>query len=340
MYTKEKLLEIIGAYEEQHKKIPTQRELRRFGVTDDPFRRVFGSYSAGINAYEKGLGKEWRGECADRLVPPEKPDKLLEALRANLSDAELKAMVASSGGSASKPKLKHAPYETGYMKFLVMTDTHIGHKKFREDWFHHMVDRATKEKVDFAFHVGDILEGMSTRPGHVYELDQIGFEAQFAEAKRLLGSCPFEIKGIIGNHDEWYIGKADQGTNVGLRLEESLDNFTYLGSHEADIEIENVKIKLWHGNDGSSYAVSYRGQKIVESLDGGDKPHILITGHDHKAIFFQTRNVHIIGGGTLCEQTGFMRGKKLAAHKGYWIVEVWSNEQGLVRIRPEWCPFY
>lgn len=337
MYSKEQLLEILADYEKQFDKIPNQRELRQFGVTDDPYRRVFGTFSAAQNEY-----RHWKGVSADQLVPevPVSQDKLLEALRANLSDAELKAIVASSGGTASKPKLKHTPYETGYAKFLLVSDTHIGHSKFREDWWDAMVERATNEEVQFAFHVGDILEGMSTRNGHVYELDAIGFEAQFAKAKRLIGKCPFPVRAIIGNHDEWYIGKADQGTNVGIRLEEALDNFEYLGAQEADVEVENVKIKLWHGTDGSSYAISYRGQKIVESLDGGDKPHILLTGHDHKSIFFQTRNVHIIGAGTLCEQTGFMRGKKLAAHRGYWIVEFWSNESGLVRIRPEWCPFY
>jgi DNA polymerase II small subunit/DNA polymerase delta subunit B len=267
-------------------------------------------------------------------------DTLLEALRAQLSDEELKAILRSTGLTAVAPKPKHVPYETGYTKFIVVSDTHIGHSKFREDWWDFMIERGAAEDVDFAFHAGDILEGMSNRPGHVYELTKVGFEAQFGMAKRLIGECPFEFKAIIGNHDLWYAGKADQGINVGMRLEESLGNFTYLGAEEADVTIENIKVKLWHGNDGGSYATSYRSQKFIESLDGGDKPHILITGHDHKSIFYQARNVHVIGAGTLCEQTSFMRGKKLAAHRGFWIVEAWSNEDGLSRIRPEWYAFY
>lgn len=339
-YSRHELLNKLSEITEMIGKVPTQRELRENGISEDPFYREFGNWK---NAKEEFLsGKDYGGV---RAVDP-KPcnlgtvDKLLEQLRVNLSEEELKAVVRATGVTSVKPKLKHTSHETGHFKMLVIGDTHIGHSKFREDWWDHMLERATQEKVAFAYHTGDILEGMSGRPGHVYELDCIGFEAQFAKACRLLGDAPFNIRAITGNHDGWYSGKADQGINVGVRFEEALDNFTYLGHDEADQVVENVKIKLWHGSDGSSYAISYRGQKIVESLSGGDKPHILITGHDHKSVFFQTRNVHVLGAGTLCEQTSFMRGKKLSAHRGYWIVECWSNEEGLVRIRPEWNPFY
>ena len=338
-YSKEELLEVLSCFEQQNGRLPTGREVRStYGIYDEPFVRLFGSWAGA--KYEYVAGKGVPTEPTEAVTKDSYGDKLLKSLRDNLSNAELKAIVASSGSAVAKPKLQHNPHETGYCKFLLVSDTHIGHSKFREDWWHHAVKRGAEEGCQFMLHAGDILEGMSTRPGHVYELDAVGFEAQFAKAKKLIGDCPFPVKAIIGNHDQWYLGKADQGTNVGLRLEESLDNFTYLGADEADLVIEGVKIKLWHGSDGSSYAISYRGQKIVESLDGGDKPHILITGHDHKSIFFQTRNVSIIGAGTLCEQTSFMRGKKLASHRGFWIVEFWSNEDGLVRIRPEWTAFY
>jgi len=348
-YTRQELLDKLTEITEMIGKVPTQKELREFGMSEDPYYREFGNWSGAKEAFKCYDGDAGLHPPADNAAvrgtsplaaAKDTVDKLLDQLKTNLSEQELKTLVQSTGVTSAKPKLKHTQHETGHFKMLVLSDTHIGHSKFREDWFHHMVERAVKEKVDFAYHAGDILEGMSGRGGHVYELEFVGFEAQFAKACRLIESMPFELRAITGNHDGWYAGKADQGINVGHRLEEALPNFTYLGFDEADQVVENVKIKLWHGSDGGSYAVSYRSQKIVESLDGGDKPHILITGHDHKSIFYQTRNVHVIGAGTLCEQTGWMRGKKLAAHRGYWIVDVWSNESGLVRIRPEWNPFY
>lgn len=346
-YSREDLLAKLSEITEMIGKFPTQRELRDFGMSEDPYYREFGNWSNAKavftgTAQDSTLGAK-SSKVADlkNIVCGDNIDNLLAQLRANLSEDEIKAIVASSKGD--NPLQTKTPVHTkvkGKFKVLVTGDSHIGHSKFREDWWYSMIDRAMDEKVDFCWHTGDILEGMSNRPGHIYELDAVGFEAQFAKAKRLLGDCPFEVRAIIGNHDIWGMQKADQGINVGLRLAESLDNFTYLGIHEAMEVIDNIKVLLWHGQDGSAYSISYRTQKFVENLQGGDKPNILLAGHSHKSLFYETRNVHVMETGTLCEQTGFMRNKKLAAHTGYWILEVEYNEFGVVRVRPEWNAYY
>lgn len=342
-YSREELLAKLAEITEMIGKVPTQRDLREFGMSEDPFYRVFGNYS---NAKQEfitggtgidGSPKEVRVEVASN----KEKDSLVNQLAQNFSVEELKAMVASSKGE--RPNQKRTPIHTkvtGRFKALVTGDSHIGHSKFREDWWYSMIDNAVSEKVDFCWHTGDILEGMSNRPGHIYELDCIGFEAQFAKAKRLIGDCPFQVRGIIGNHSMWFLQKADQGVNVGLRLEESLDNFVYLGLHECTELIDNIKVMLWHGMDGAAYSISYRTQKFIENLQGGEKPNILLAGHSHKSLFYETRNVHVMETGTLCEQTGFMRNKKLAAHTGYWIIEVFYNEYGVVKIIPQWNAFY
>jgi len=71
-YTKEQLLELLGQFEERHDKMPTRREMRaEFGVTEDPFMRVFGGWSA---AKEEYLGKKFRGtegKWSTTLVVPD-----------------------------------------------------------------------------------------------------------------------------------------------------------------------------------------------------------------------------------------------------------------------------
>ena len=340
-YSKEELLTKLAEIAQMIGKVPTQKELRDFGMSEDPFYRVFGAYSnAKQELVDGGYIKGKSHEVKLRVTEKEK-DSLIDQLKDSFTVEELKVMVASAKGE--RPDQIKTPVRTkvtGKFKVLITGDWHIGHNKFREDWFYSMIDNAVSEKVDFCWHTGDILEGMSTRPGHVYELDCIGFEAQFAKAKRLIGDCPFQVRAIIGNHDLWGMQKADQGINVGLRLAESLDNFEYLGIHEAMEKVNNIKVLLWHGMDGSAYSISYRTQKFIENLQGGEKPNILLAGHSHKSLFYETRNVHVLETGTLCEQTGFMRNKKLAAHTGYWIVEVEYGDYGVVRIRPEWNAFY
>ena len=337
MYVKEELLAKLETLETKLGRLPSRREMRSLGgVHESVFLRVFGSWSDALRYYEQ---TQLAPKTAPKIKPKEVKDGLLEELAKNLSKPELEALVASTRHKTEEAQSQEV-ITTGYFKAVICTDSHIGHKKFNPVWWKTMIDHAVAAGCQFGWHAGDILEGMSGRPGHVFELDRIGFEAQFEQALEMFEYSPLPWRCIIGNHDEWYAGKGDIGINVGKRLQESLSNYTHLGNQEADDVIAGIKVKLWHGIDGSSYATSYRSQKFVENLAGGDKPHILITGHDHKSLFYHCRNVAVIGGGTMCAQTGWMRGKKLAAHTGYWIVEVWTNEQGLARIRPEWNPFY
>lgn len=336
----ENLFKELDKIIENLKRIPTRNEVREV-MSTSPFESVFGTYRKAINAYK--LDRKIEENNTNQYQYDDKKDNLILTLKENLTEKELNAIIQSANGySQYKPKgIPHNSKEDGHFKFIVTGDSHIGHKEFREDWWDFMVDRGIKENVDFMYHTGDILEGMSGRPGHIYELEYIGFEAQFKKAKELLEKCPFEIRMITGNHDGWLMGKADQGVNVGMRLQESLSNFVYLGHDEADDEIQNVKIKLFHGGSGgAAKTYSYRLQNFVDTIYGGTKPNILLAGHTHKSIFFLKRNVHVFETGTLCTQSRFMRGKSLEAHTGYWIVTVFTNENGVARIIPEWNPFY
>lgn len=165
-----------------------------------------------------------------------------------------------------------------------------------------MVKEVKKEKPDFIIHPGDHLEGMSGRPGHIYELSEVGFQQQIKKAADLysqFGNVP--MYGIDGNHDQWYFNKGDKGVVVGEELERRLKNYTHLGQDEGDLEITpKVRIKLFHPNDGSAYATSYKLQKLIESFTGGEKPEIVHQGHYHKALYMFLRNIHGFESGTMC----------------------------------------
>jgi len=224
-------------------------------------------------------------------------------------------------------------------KFAHVSDTHWGHCLAKVEYWQRACDLIEREHCSAILHTGDITEGMAPRAGQIYELDAIGATKQIDLAVSRLRIAPCPVFGINGNHDLW--GYKTLGLNIAAALQDRLPGlFFNLGMHEADYHVGNIKIKLWHGEDGSSYAQSYRSQKFVEGLSGGEKPNILLTGHDHKSLQFLCRNVMIFGGGTLCEQTSYMRNKKLSCAVGFWIIEVWPNENGIERIRGEWTPFF
>jgi predicted phosphodiesterase len=252
-----------------------------------------------------------------------------------LSEVEFKAVLSSVKGKPAKPRRAESP-TTGSIRMLVLSDTHIGHDKFHYQLF----DKIVKESkgCDIVLHPGDHLEGMSGRPGHIYELNQIGFKAQFNEALRLYKQIEAPIYGIDGNHDAWFKEKGNIGIVVGEELERAIPNYCHLGEWEGDLHLDGLWIKLFHANDGSAYSISYKGQKLVESFTGGEKPHIVLSGHYHKAGYWFMRNVHHYECGTVCGQSRFMRGKKLAAHLGFWIIEAWYGRNGVTRIRNEFIP--
>jgi hypothetical protein len=139
----------------------------------------------------------------------------------------------------------------------------------------------------------------------------------------------------------WLKEKGNMGLVPGQELAKMNSNVTFLGEWEADIKLApNVLMKLFHGNDGTAYADSYKLQKLIESFTGGAKPNIVLSGHYHKQIAIFRRNVFGFECGTLMGQTLFMRGKKLPAHMGFGIIEVWVNKTGVARLRHEFFPYY
>jgi len=109
-----------------------------------------------------------------------------------------------------------------------------------------------------------------------------------------------------------------------------------LGYVEADIEINeggfvnDSWIRVMHAGGGSAYATSYAPQKIVESLQGGEKPSVLFIGHYHKLMYAHVRNVHTIQMGTTQDQSIFMRKKKIEAHVGGGFVHLYRDKNGII----------
>ena len=275
--------------------------------------------------------------------------KLVKKLqKKNLRPNEIMSIVnASERGNPISEKIYRLSEDNS--KFLIMGDTHIGNKNYDPGLMNHAVEMAKKEKVDFILHVGDIVDGWyQNRPQSLFEQNAIGFDEQlemaikeFKKFKKIKKPIYF----ITGNH-EYNTFMRGAGVELGNvfqdRLKEKGINANYLGNAEGSVKLKGgSEIRLLHPDGGSSYAISYKTQKIVESLEGGKKPNILLIGHFHKAEYLFYRNVHCLQTGTLCGQTKFMKGRGLAAHKGFWIVDVNSNKGGQVNsIKPQFYPAY
>jgi predicted phosphodiesterase len=134
--------------------------------------------------------------------------------------------------------------------------------------------------------------------------------------------------------------KGNQGVDVGRMLESGLENATKIGDMVADVILANgIRFRLSH-EGSSAYALSYSGQKRINSLEGGTKPNIIMNGHLHKSMYMMYRNIHYFEAGSMQRQTPFMAMKGSPAMLGYWVLDLAVNNGQLKELTQKWRPFY
>jgi predicted phosphodiesterase len=225
----------------------------------------------------------------------------------------------------------------GWKVFGFVSDTHLGSKHYRPDVLKALYAWFASEHVSDVFHGGNWIEGQSRINQH--DISVFGLDAQLAyfieHYPRHDGITTHYIAG--DDHEGWY--QQREVFSVGEALQNKAramgrNDLHYLGYVEADVELVGSKgssvLRVMHGGGGSAYAVSYRPQKIVESWTGGEKASVLLLGHYHKLSYNLTRNVHVVQGGCVCDQSIFMRKKSIEAHVGGCLIKLRQGKDGAI----------
>lgn len=234
--------------------------------------------------------------------------------------------------------------ENGYIKLGCISDTHYGSKYARHDVAEALYDRFEEEGIQTVLHGGNWIDGEARF--NKFELDVHGMGNQLRHFIEQYPRRPgITTKYIAGDdHEGWYAQK--DAIDIGRLLEQEArdhgrTDLEYLGYVEAFLPVEHPSgarsmILLQHPGGGTAYATSYQAQKVIESLEGGEKPAVVCFGHWHKLFAFNVRNVWAIGIGCTKDQDAFGRKNKLDYHVGGVILELWLDENGaVVRCRPE-----
>lgn len=310
-------------------------------MLDESLKKYLESYYISGEAQNKETLSRYQREARRRF--PEWLDYMesTKKLREKFTDKEIEQL--AKGERVLPRTIKEITFDGTKFVFAHITDTHMGSIFFKEQIWNAIIQEIEKRKVDAVFHTGDITEGLSMkRMDAVYDLTHIGYAQQKRYAVEMLNQIERPIYAVSGNHDRFYLKSA--GAHIVEDIAQECEHLEYLGEDVADFILSNngrpIKIRLWHGEDGSSYATSYRVQKIAESFTGGDKPNVLLLGHTHKQLYMIERNIHCQSGGAVSTQSNWMRSKKMANHTGFWITEMEYNERGITRYTPTFYPFY
>lgn len=225
------------------------------------------------------------------------------------------------------------------VKIGIVSDTHFNSHYVQITSLHQMYDIFATEKIKTVYHAGDMDEGEEMRVGHKHECYTQGADDHLDEiVKNYPQRDGITTYFLTGNHDHSLIKRA--GFNIGNAIAGRRKDMVYLNADYAKVMLTpNYSMELRHPADGSSYALSYKPQKMIEAM-GKNTPNLVVVGHYHKQGVFQHRGVQAILAGTFEGQSSFMRNKSLEAHIGGWIIEVHVDEEGnLKQFIPRFFPF-
>lgn len=248
-----------------------------------------------------------------------------------------------------------------------VSDTHLGNLCACRDELEAAYDKFVSEGVQDVLHSGDLTDGPGNRsfPGHA---DEVEFDCQNAEQlveytiahyPRRPGLATHFIASSK-SHDGWELRATGRSIpdmivdgftvdTIGAqgwehRTVAGREDMRFLGYDSAILGVGPegaTRIQLVHPDGGTAYALSYQPQKWAESLEGGTKPDVALLGHYHKLNWIRERNIQVLTGECMCWQTPFMARKRIAAHVGFFILDLTLDADGTVRsFLPREFPFF
>ena len=215
--------------------------------------------------------------------------------------------------------------------FGCASDNHIGSKYERNDILADLYDKFAANEVDRVFNAGNWIDGECAFNQHDIYIHGLNNQLDYL-AKQYPQRPGIKTYAITGeDHEGWYSRR--ESIDVGKLAQRTFedagrDDWVDLGFMEAKIDLVNANtgktasLVVMHPGGGSAYATSYRPQKIVEALEGGEKPAVLLIGHYHKLSVNLVRNVWTLQIGCTEDQTPFMRKKNIDAHIGGMMVQL------------------
>lgn len=235
-----------------------------------------------------------------------------------------------------------------WRKIGLVADTHLCCREERLAELNAFYDILADEGIAHVFHAGNAVDGYIPRinGASVYESSIDGQTDYFVE--RYPARKGIVTSFITGDdHEGWWI---KEGFNWGSYAEDRArkagrTDLQYIGHVEADVTLRardgSAVMKVQHPGGGSAYARSYTSQKQVEAFEGGEKPAILVRGHEHVGNFMFDRNIWVVNMPGFQDQTIFARKKRLRMEVGGAILSFMQQPDGSIhRLQIEFIRFF
>ncbi|MGC8645108.1 MAG: metallophosphoesterase [Thermoplasmata archaeon] len=223
------------------------------------------------------------------------------------------------------------------VKVLVVSDIHVGSKKFMRDNFLEMVDFVNSEGIPFVIMNGDLVDGIGVYPDQENDLEIKDINLQYKELADLISGFGKHTRIVLipGNHDIVYPMEPQNPLPPDIA---SLfpPNVVSL-SNPVWIQVSGRIFLLYHGTSIFDFLESIPGATLndtalvmTEMLKRGHLapeygrnlsfiplktdyylidpvPDVLVTGHVHDHSVTTYKGILAVNGSTFQEQTGYQR---------------------------------
>jgi len=184
-------------------------------------------------------------------------------------------------------KTTEIKHKNGSVKFLVLSDLHLGSSDDRLDLINYLYSYAKNNDIHNVLIAGDFLDGIYP------DKKTTKFNSIRAQADYAINNYPYydDIHNylLLGNHDFYSIKR--EGFDVSSYISKMRNDFTILGYHLANIKIRNIIITMYHPFTKDERK---NASKLFEHSD------IVLQGHSHHAkINTKSRPLKIILPGLL-----------------------------------------
>jgi predicted phosphodiesterase len=236
----------------------------------------------------------------------------------------VRTKMEQTGNSVDLSKL----FDKRYLKFGIISDTHLDSKYERLDILNSVYDEFKKEGIHNVFHAGDISEGIGVFRGQEREIKHFGQDEQI---KYVVDHYPrrdgVKTFFILGNHDVRQYERG--GIDIGGPIEHKRSDLSYLGPIEATVMLPNgVKMNLLHPGGGTAYALSYKSQRAINNMSPGSLPDILVYGHYHTSFYMCYRGIHFIQAPSTKDMGLWEKSLGFNSTLGGWIVDAEISTEG------------
>jgi len=235
------------------------------------------------------------------------------------------------------------------VRFLALSDTHLGHRGERPDIIKKAYQIAEEKKVDLVLHCGNLLEGTYSYEEQPQDLIYFGADQQRKHALEIWPKSKIPTVFISSprkEHDRifWSRSGYDVVENFVEIARYQGYSFHYLGGARGIVKIKDIEIDLQHPSGGLPYGQTYRLQRRIEMLASAMElvkgAKATFVGHFHRAAALLYKGIFGCLVPACQEQTGYIDSIDKLAELGVWIVELGFDEKkNLVKVELEYVPF-